>query len=65
VLSLVQVPGVISDFDFKQQIDKCIEFFTLQTLAWFIAMCLLGVQKLQDVEQFSTMFLTCDLLVQR
>jgi len=34
---------------------------------WFIAisMCLLGVQKLQDVESFSTMFLNYDLLAQR
>ncbi|MCB1743375.1 MAG: glutaredoxin [Gammaproteobacteria bacterium] len=30
-----------------------------------IAMCLLGVQKLQDVESFSTMFLNYDLLARR
>ncbi|WP_128253613.1 MauE/DoxX family redox-associated membrane protein [Falsirhodobacter deserti] len=36
-------------------------------LAWAIpfAMCLLGLQKLQDVERFSTMFLNYDLLGQR
>lgn len=34
---------------------------------WFIAisMCLLGIQKLQDVESFSTMFLNYDLLARR
>jgi glutaredoxin len=41
--------------------------FTARALEWFIAiaMCLLGVQKLQDVEGFSTMFLNYDLLAQR
>lgn len=41
--------------------------FTLRALEWFISlsMCLLAVQKLQDVEQFSTMFLNYDLLAQR
>lgn len=41
--------------------------FTLQGFKWFIAisMCLLAVQKLQDLEQFSTMFLNYDLLAQR
>ncbi|ARS52751.1 MULTISPECIES: glutaredoxin family protein [Kushneria] len=41
--------------------------FTLRALEWFIAvaMTLLGVQKLQDVETFSTMFLNYDLLAQR
>lgn len=41
--------------------------FTVRALEWFIAisMCLLGVQKLQDVESFSTMFLNYDLLAQR
>ncbi|MCM5704018.1 glutaredoxin family protein [Larsenimonas salina] len=41
--------------------------FTGRMLEWFIAisMTLLGVQKLQDVEQFSTMFLNYDLLAQR
>lgn len=38
--------------------------FTVRALEWFIAisMCLLAVQKLQDVESFSTMFLNYDLL---
>jgi glutaredoxin len=37
---------------------------TWQTLAWFvsISMVLLGLQKLKDVESFSTMFLNYDLL---
>ncbi|WP_422075523.1 MauE/DoxX family redox-associated membrane protein [Tranquillimonas rosea] len=41
--------------------------FTLRTVEWFIAisMTLLGLQKLQDVESFSTMFLNYDLLAQR
>lgn len=41
--------------------------WTLRTLELFIAtaMCLLGVQKLQDVESFSTMFLNYDLLARR
>ncbi len=41
--------------------------FTLRALEWFIAisMCILGIQKLQDVEGFSTMFLNYDLLAQR
>lgn len=41
--------------------------FTLRAFEWFISlsMCLLAVQKLQDVEQFSTMFLNYDLLAQR
>jgi glutaredoxin len=40
---------------------------TLRALEWFIAisMCLLAVQKLQDVESFSTMFLNYDLLARR
>lgn len=40
---------------------------TGQTVAWFIAisMVLLGLQKLQDVEKFATMFLNYDLLAQR
>lgn len=40
---------------------------SLRTLEWFIAisMTLLGVQKLQDVESFSTMFLNYDLLARR
>jgi len=38
-----------------------------QTLAWFIsiAMVLLGLQKLQNIETFATMFLNYDLLAQR
>lgn len=41
--------------------------FTLRALEWSVAisMCLLGVQKLQDVESFSTMFLGYDLLARR
>jgi len=40
---------------------------TLATLEWFIAvsMCILGIQKLQDLESFSTMFLNYDLLARR
>jgi hypothetical protein len=40
---------------------------TLRAGEWFVAisMCLLGVQKLQDVESFSTMFLNYDLLARR
>ena len=40
---------------------------SLRALEWFIAisMCLLAVQKLQDVESFSTMFLNYDLLARR
>lgn len=43
------------------------QIFTLRGFEWFIAisMCLLAVQKLQDLEQFSTMFLNYDLLAQR
>ena len=39
----------------------------VRSIEWFIAisMCLLGIQKLQDVETFSTMFLNYDLLAQR
>ena len=41
--------------------------FVGQTIGWFIAiaMVLLGLQKLQDLEKFATMFLTYDLLAQR
>ena len=37
------------------------------TFQWFIAfsMCVLSIQKLQDVQQFSTMFLNYDLLARR
>ncbi|MDF0594765.1 glutaredoxin [Psychromarinibacter halotolerans] len=40
---------------------------TPRTIEWFVAisMCFLAVQKLQDVEQFSTMFLNYDLLARR
>ena len=39
----------------------------LRIIEWFIAisMCLLGMQKLQDIESFSTMFLNYDLLARR
>lgn len=39
----------------------------VRTFEWFIAfaMCLLALQKLQDVERFATMFLNYDLLAQR
>ena len=42
-------------------------FFTGRTIEWFISisMVLLGLQKLQDVERFATMFLNYDLLAQR
>jgi len=41
--------------------------FTVRTFEWFIAisMCFLAVQKLQDIETFSTMFLNYDLLARR
>jgi glutaredoxin len=41
--------------------------FTGRTVEWFISisMVLLGLQKLQDVERFATMFLNYDLLAQR
>ena len=40
---------------------------TIRALEWFVAisMCLLAIQKLQDVESFSTMFLNYDLLARR
>jgi glutaredoxin len=40
---------------------------TLRAFEWFVAisMCFLAIQKLQDVESFSTMFLNYDLLAQR
>lgn len=43
------------------------ELFNVRIFQWFIAfaMCLLAVQKLQDLESFSTMFLNYDLLAQR
>ncbi|MBY0475510.1 MAG: glutaredoxin [Nitrosomonas sp.] len=41
--------------------------FTVRAFEWFIsvAMCLLAVQKLQDIESFSTMFLNYDLLARK
>jgi hypothetical protein len=41
--------------------------FAGRTIEWFISisMVLLGLQKLQDVERFATMFLNYDLLAQR
>ena len=43
------------------------DLLTLRAFEWFVAisMCFLAVQKLQDVESFSTMFLNYDLLAQR
>ncbi|WOI57641.1 glutaredoxin [Palleronia sp. LCG004] len=40
---------------------------TIRTFEWFVAisMTILGIQKLQDVERFSTMFLNYDLLARR
>ncbi|EKE43372.1 glutaredoxin-like protein [Oceaniovalibus guishaninsula JLT2003] len=40
---------------------------TVRAVEWFIAvsMCFLAVQKLQDIESFSTMFLNYDLLARR
>jgi uncharacterized membrane protein len=42
-------------------------FSSGRTVEWFISisMVLLGLQKLQDVERFATMFLNYDLLAQR
>lgn len=41
--------------------------FSIRAVEWFIAisMCILAIQKLQDIESFSTMFLNYDLLAQR
>ncbi len=41
--------------------------FQPQTIAWFIAiaMVLLGLQKLQDIDKFATMFLNYDLLAKK
>ena len=41
--------------------------FTVRTWEWFISisMCILAIQKLQDVERFSNMFLGYDLLARR
>ena len=40
---------------------------TVRTFEWFLAfsVCILAIQKLQDVERFSTMFLNYDLLARR
>lgn len=40
---------------------------SVRALEWFIAisMCILAIQKLQDIESFSTMFLNYDLLARR
>lgn len=40
---------------------------TFHAAEWFVAisMCILGIQKLQDIESFSTMFLNYDLLARR
>ncbi|SEO41263.1 Glutaredoxin [Salinihabitans flavidus] len=41
--------------------------FSIRAVEWFIAisMCFLAIQKLQDIESFSTMFLNYDLLARR
>ncbi len=41
--------------------------FTLRGFEWFVAisMCILAIQKLRDLESFSTMFLNYDLLARR
>lgn len=41
--------------------------WSIRTLEWFVAvsMCLLGLQKLKDLDSFSNMFLNYDLLAQR
>ncbi|RDC59067.1 hypothetical protein HME9302_00245 [Alteripontixanthobacter maritimus] len=43
------------------------ELLTLRAAEWFVSlsMCLLAIQKLQDVRSFSTMFLNYDLLAKR
>lgn len=43
------------------------DWVSVRTFEWFIAfsMCALSIQKLQNVEQFSTMFLNYDLLARR
>ena len=42
-------------------------FLSLRAVEWFfgLAMCFLAVQKLPDIESFSTMFLNYNLLAQR
>ena len=64
---------VIALFSVAALIAVAVTWLTLdtllagRTLEWFIAiaMVLLGLQKLQDVERFATMFLNYDLLAQR
>jgi len=43
------------------------ELLSVRTLEWFVALvvCILAIQKLQDLESFSTMFLSYDLLARR
>jgi glutaredoxin len=43
------------------------EILAVRTVEWFIAvsMCVLAIQKLQDLESFSTMFLNYDLLARK
>ena len=43
------------------------EWLTPRALEWFVAfsVCILAIQKLQDLESFSTMFLSYDLLARR
>ena len=43
------------------------ELLTARALEWFVAfsVCILAIQKLQDLESFSTMFLSYDLLARR
>ncbi|MCK0164180.1 glutaredoxin [Marinobacter sp. S6332] len=52
---------------FAMSWDAYGSILTVRAIEWFIsvAMCLLAVQKLQDIESFSTMFLNYDLLAQR
>ena len=43
------------------------ELFAVRTFEWFVAfsMCILAIQKLRDIESFSSMFLGYDLLARR
>ncbi|WP_339693679.1 glutaredoxin [Celeribacter baekdonensis] len=64
---------VIALFSIAALLAVCVTWLSLgavvagRTLEWFISisMVLLGLQKLQDVERFATMFLNYDLLAQR
>ena len=64
---------VIAIFAMAAAMALAVSWFTFESLLtvraveWFaaFAMCLLAVQKLQDVESFSTMFLNYDLLARR